>query len=230
MIYLLQHTAALGLLVAILWLPGIGLERSWASAGARLRPLTQLVFGIGFWIVSLFFLATCQGLRPWVLGLVIAAVIGGSAVTWVRSMDGPVPRWPQLSAPVVARLGLLAAVLAPFFFLALSPPVSWDASAYHLRLARLYAEHGGFREAPFNVYSYWPLNVQLLFAMVITLHDYVLAKLLHFAFGVATLYALFLGGRTYHRPASGFLACLFFLANGVVAYELRVAYVDLAYA
>jgi hypothetical protein len=127
-------------------------------------------------------------------------------------------------------IAALAALLAPLALLALTPTVSWDAGAYHLTLPRLYLEHGGFREVPLNVYSYWPQGVQLLYALALAVQDHVLAKLLHFAFGVATLWALAAGCRTFHRPASGALAAILFLANGVVAFELRVAYVDLAHA
>lgn len=230
--YLLQHSVALGLLAAILWLPGDSLERSGLGAGPQLRPLARLTLGLGFWIVCLFLLASSGWLRPSSLWAVVALVVLWAVALRLRSGSGSghFPAVARPGLPTVLLLVVLAALLAPFFFLAMSPPVAWDASAYHLRVAELFAQRGGFREVPFNVYSYWPLNIQLLFAMAMVLHHYVLAKLLHFAFGAATLYALYLGGRTFHQRTSGLLAMGFFVANGVVAFELRVAYVDLAYA
>ncbi len=231
MAYLLQHAAALLFLLIVLSLPGVLLERSLAKSLSLgpLRPLARIVLGLGFWIACTFLLAACGLLRPWILWAVICLVIVWALSAWSRS-GRRIDRPPSPSATTVLVLAALAAILAPLFMLAASPPVSWDASVYHLTLPKLFLAHGGFREVPFNVYSYWPLNVQLLFSLALAIDDYVLAKLLHFAFGVATLYALFAGCRAFHRPASGALAALLFLVNGVVVFELRVAYVDLAHA
>ena len=61
---------------------------------------------------------------------------------------------------------------------ALWPRVSWDANVYHLTVPRLYVEHGGFRRIPFNVYSNWPLNTELLFVVASLLRDYVLGEVM----------------------------------------------------
>ena len=230
MAYLLQHTIALLFLLAVFFLPGLLLERP-LMGGARRGPLrrqTHIVLGLGFWIAATFLLASLGLLRSGSLWVVIS-VLGISAfAAWI--LAGRPIQFARPPAAAVVPLALLGALLAPFFLLAMSPPVSWDASAYHLTVPRLFVDHGGFREVPLNVYSYWPLNIQLLFALAMLIDDYVLAKLLHFAFGVATLYATAAACRAFHRPASALLAMVLVLANGVFAFELRVAYVDLAYA
>ena len=230
MIYLLQHTAALGLLAALLWLPGYILDRHWSRTEPGLRLPARFALGVGCWIGCLFLLAALGRLhRPALLAVAVALV--GAAV-WTRwhhrFPDRQRPRRPSVGA-VLACAGLSAA-LAPLYLLASTPTVSWDANVYHLTLPKLYLAAGGFREVPLNVYSYWPLDVQLLYALAMAIQDYVLAKLLHFAFGLLTLYTLYAGCRTFHRPASGALAAALLVANGVVTYELRVAYVDLAHA
>ncbi len=230
MVYLLQHAGALLFLAAVLVLPGVPLER-WLAGSIRLgplRPLARVVLGLGCWIVCLFLLAVCGGLRPPVLWALAGLVAAGGLVAWIRAGVSLRPASPPVIVALVAAA--FAALLAPLALLALTPTVSWDAAAYHLTLPRLYLEHGGFREVPLNVYSYWPQGVQLLYSLALAIQDHVLAKLLHFAFGIATLYALAAGCRAFHRPASGALAAILFLANGVVAFELRVAYVDLAHA
>lgn len=232
MIYFLQHTATIGVLAVALWLPGY---LSWPikpMLDPRLRPMAQLVLGIGLWIAYLFLLAVLGLLGPWSLWPVVLLLLLVAAAKKRPSADCGTrkPFFGTLQLTDFVPAGLLAALLLPLFFLAMSPAVSWDANAYHLTVAKIFVQHGGFREIPFNVYSYWPLNIQLLFSMAISLSDFVVAKLLHFAFGVATLYALYIGCRTFHRKESGALAVWFFVANGVVIYELRVAYVDLAYA
>ena len=239
MAYLLQHAVALLFLAVVLWLPGCLLEKSKPIGNSGLRPLARIVLGLGFWIACTFLLAVCGLLRPWALWAMIGLITAWALAAWIRSSrfrsirfrsSHPIVRPVLPSTAETLVLMTLTAVLTPLCLLAFTPTVSWDASAYHLTLPRLFLDHGGFREVPLNVYSYWPLNVQLLFSLAIAIDGYVLAKLLHFAIGVTTLYALVVGCRALHRPASGMLAAIFFIANGVVAYELRVAYVDLAHA
>lgn len=230
-IYLFQHTTALGLLTVLLWLPGYVIDRRWLKTEPAWRLPARFALGLGCWIAWSFLLATLGGLHRPILWASAAGLAG--IALWDRCRD----RGPAVSRPqgrprldgILAAVGLTA-VLAPLYLLASTPTVSWDASAYHLTLPKLFLAAGGFREVPFNVYSYWPLNVQLLYALAMAFQDYVLAKLLHFGFGVLTLCTLYLGCRAFHRPASGGLAAALLLANGVVIYELRVAYVDLAHA
>ena len=231
MIYVLHHTVAICSLAVALWLPGYLFLPTGLPLDARLRPLARMVLGVGLWITALFLLAVLGLLDAWSLWTIILLLL----VTALRKRP-PSDSRALLSeaggrrSAYLVPVGLLAVCLVPLFFLAMSPPVSWDANAYHLTVAKLFAQHNGFREVSFNVYSYWPMNIQLLFAMAMELDDYILAKLLHFAFGFATLYALFIGCSVFYRPASGVLAMWLFAANGVVIYEMRVAYVDLASA
>lgn len=228
MTYLAQHTVGLVALAVCLSLPGCLLERHWLRADPDLRWPARLSLGFGFWIVALFLLALTGGLRrPVLLAVAIATSAVALAACWRR--PGAL-RWPRPSLDAILACAGLAAVLAPLYLLATTPTVSWDANTYHLTVPKLFLAAGGFREIPFNVYSYWPLNVQLLYALAMALQDYVLAKLLHFGFGVLTLLTVVLGCRAFHRGASGALAAAFLLANGVVIFELRIAYVDLAHA
>ena len=237
MTYLLQHSAAIGLLAVTLVLPGFVLWPRSPSVDLRMRPLARIVLGVTFWVVFLFLASVISLLEPWLFvatSLFLAVALLAQRIRGFGNRGRRVSSEPRtrkaFGATTLLSAGLLTVALAPLFLLASSPTVSWDANAYHLTVPKLFVQHGGFREVPFNVYSYWPLNIQLLYAMALSLGDFVLAKLLHFAFGLATLLALYTGCRTFHREESGALAVWFFIANGVVIYELRVAYVDLAYA
>ena len=231
MLHIVAHAAALLALAILCWLTGSVLDRFGflaADVGA-LAGLRRLVLGIGGWIAVTFVLAAAGQLRLATLSLVALAVVAGAlwASRLPRPAGGTLPRPAARAWPAFA---VLAAALAPLYFLALTPTVSWDASVYHLALPKLYLAHAGFRPVDMNVYSTWPLNVELLFAVALAVYDHVLAKLVHFGFGLATLYALWVGCRAFHRPASGWIAMPLLLANGVVAFEIRSAYVDLAYA
>ena len=208
-----------------------------------MRGLCRVALGPAFWIAVAFSLAALGGLNQIAVLLVATlGAIGAIGTLVARRSNGGLPSSAakfsssaKFSSPAKWRarpveVVLVSLLLVPFFFLTLSPEISWDADVYHLTLPRLFIEHGGFRPVPFNVYAHWPLGTELLYALAMLAKDPILAKLVHFAFGVATLYAIAVGCREFHRGVAAPLAALLFLANPVVLTELHVAYVDLAYA
>jgi len=221
------HLLALGSLAVAFALGGYAVERlcfRHAPLG-DLRWLARVVLGVLLWMAGLFALAT-SGL------LASGSVLAFGAVC---VLGAGVARMRFGAAPDAAASGLgflLAAALltAPFLVLALRPEVSWDASAYHLTLPRHWLAAGGFSPLPLSVYAHWPLATELLYAAAMAIQDYTVARALHYAFGLATLWALYLGARTLHRGESGWIAAPLALANPVLLFELGVAYVDLAYA
>lgn len=243
MMWIGTHGVGLLLLVATVFGSGAAVRRLLQpdSLGLSWRPLANLCWGLALWTTVAFALAAGQRLA---LGPVLFC-LGGVLLLglWLRTRrpaavaDGAKtsPRATPLHRGFLALLGLF--VLAPLAVLSLIPTVSWDASAYHLTVPRLFLEHGGFRPVELNVYSNWPLGTEMLFALAMLVQDYVLAKLVHFAFGVGVLYAMWVGLRETpdsdlspsQRQLAGLLAMVFFLANGVVLFEMRVAYVDLAH-
>ncbi len=223
MSHVLGTTAALAALGFVLWLSGRLLL---AGELGRWRDLASFCLGLAYWIAGLFVLAAAGFLNRSGLALVTLPLLL-AAFRRRREWRLPKPRRPGL-VDLVCGAGL-AAVLAATSWLTLSPQVLFDADVYHLTLPRLYLDHGGFHAVPMSVYSNWPLATELLYAAAMLVDDYVLAKAVHFGFGLLTIHALFVGLRREDRTAP-WLATAFFLANGVVAFELRVAYVDLAHA
>lgn len=227
--YVLENLAASALLIAVFWLPGYLLWPRFGAAGVDpyWRRLVELALGLGCWTTLTFLLASVRQLHTTSVGLAVAIVLGLAAgAAWRRRGSSPAVSFPDLRA--LWPGALFAIPLVPIAWLAMSPPVSWDASAYHLTLPKLFLAHGGFRPVEMNVYSHWPMGGELLFALAMLLRDHVLAKLVHFGFGLATCVAIVALCRRWHRPESGILAVAFFLANPVVVFELRVANVDLA--
>ena len=137
----------------------------------------------------------------------------------------------RLRDPVALLLATaLTIVVVALWAQALRPIVAWDADVYHLTVPRLYLEHGGFRPIAFNVYSNWPLALQLLFTLAMAVKDYILATTLHFAFGVAiaALAGAFVARAT--SPLWGVIAAALVFLHPVFLFEIRVAYVDVACA
>jgi 4-amino-4-deoxy-L-arabinose transferase-like glycosyltransferase len=56
----------------------------------------------------------------------------------------------------------------------------------------------------------------------------VLAKLVHFAFGVSTIFVAYRLARKFMSPVYSLIACMVFYSNHVVAWLSITAYIDLA--
>lgn len=241
MLYLcLQLLSGLAL-VGVLTLTGEAVARWLPPPGGPLDRLAdRFAAGAAVWIAVLALLASVGLFRRASLLLVAVALCVLGLVVALRARDAgtgsladegepparPARRW--ASAPLLVSLGVVLAVLA---LQALRPNVSWDANVYHLTLPRLMLEAGGWVDQEMLVYSHWPLGIDLLFGLGMAIDSYVTAKLLHFAFGVATLLA---AARLTLSLGSGVtvaaLASAAVLMNPVVQYEMRIAYVDLAQA
>lgn len=221
-----SHLAALGLLAAAFWLPGHALERA-LLRDADLGPLrapARIALGVAAWMLWAFALASLSQLNA--AGVAAGAGLGAAAAA-LAHWRLPRRRGPEWKADA-AFAGALLLFTAPL--LPLDASVSWDASAYHLTLPKLYLAASGFRPVAMNVYAHWPLGTELLFGVAMLVRDHVAAKGVHFGLGLATLYATYAGCRAFHRPESGWLAAALVLANPIVLFEMGVAYVDLATA
>ena len=224
---LLAHLIALGSLASAFGLAGYALERGLLRDAplGHLRMLARAVLGVLAWMAALFWLTAAGALATTpVLGLAALCVAGAGLA---RIRFGGASAGEATGVGFVLTAGVFT---SPFLLLALRPEVSWDASAYHLTLAKHFLAAGGFEPLPFSVYAHWPLATELLYAAALAIQDYTLAKALHFGFGLATLWALYLGARNFQRAESGWLAAPLTLANPIFLFELGVAYVELAYA
>ncbi len=236
MSYILGQVAALAVVAAAVWIMGCALEQI-VSGRATLgpwQPLSRLVLGVGGWVVATFVLATLGLLRleP-ILALLVITFFGGTWGWWSARGERTRPqglrsRWPSLGN--IVALVIVAALVTPAFLLLIGPTVSWDADVYHLTLPRLYLEHGGFTDQSLLVYDHWPQAIELLFAAAMILGSFVTAKLVHLFFGLIVLWAVARAAGRAAGAAAGWLAVALVLVNDVVFFELRSAYVDLAYA
>jgi len=107
------------------------------------------------------------------------------------------------------------------------PPVSRDALTHHLTIPKLYLEHGGIYEIPRFWFSYFPMNVTLLYAIPLYFSNDILPKFIHFAFALGTaalIYRYLLRRLNTHYALLG---ALFFLTIPVIVRLSTTAYVDL---
>jgi 4-amino-4-deoxy-L-arabinose transferase-like glycosyltransferase len=130
-------------------------------------------------------------------------------------------------AGTYALLGLLGALIASIVILSCVPPVSRDALVHHLAVPKLYLKHGGMYEIPFMPFSYYPMNVDLLYLIPLYFGNDIVPKFIHFAFALLTAWLLFHYLRHRLNMTYGLFGALFFLSIPLIVKLSMTAYVDL---
>ena len=118
---------------------------------------------------------------------------------------------------LVVATGLLGSV----------PPVDRDALTHHLFVPRLWLEHGGIHEIPEIPFSYYPMNLDLLYTVPLALGNDIVPKYIHYLFALLT--ALLLHRHIARRLGRvyGLLGAVFFLSVPVILKLSITVYVDL---
>ena len=107
------------------------------------------------------------------------------------------------------------------------PPVSRDALTHHLAVPKLYLKHGGIYEIPEIKFSYYPMNLDLLFLIPLYFGNDIVPKYIHFSFALLTAGLVF--GYIKRRLGTiyALVGAVFFLSIPVILKLSITAYVDL---
>jgi hypothetical protein len=121
----------------------------------------------------------------------------------------------------------LAGTIAYVALLASVPPVDRDALTHHLFIPKLYLLQGGIYEITHIPFSYYPMNLDLLYLIPLAFNNDIVPKFIHFAFALITGFMIFryLFRRT--GPVCAWLGALFFLTLPVIVRLSSTVYVDL---
>jgi hypothetical protein len=121
----------------------------------------------------------------------------------------------------------LAVLILSIVILSLVPPVSRDALIHHLAVPKLYIKHGGVYEIPFMEYSYYPMNLDLLYLIPLYFGSDIAPKFIHFIFALLTAILIFHYLRQRADSLWAILGAIFFLSIPVIVKLSITAYVDL---
>jgi len=124
----------------------------------------------------------------------------------------------------------LALVLGFIALLCLVPPVSRDALVHHLAVPKLYLRAGGMVEIATMDWSYYPMNLDLLYWGCLWLGSDILPKFVHFAFGLGTAVLIYRYLREKLGGTWGLVGAFFFLTTPVIMKLSTTVYVDLGLA
>ena len=124
-------------------------------------------------------------------------------------------------------IGLTLAHVVVIIVLSSVPPVSRDALTHHLAVPKLYLSHGGIYEIPSIAFSYYPMNLDLLYLLALYCGNDIAPKFIHFSFALLCAGLIFGYLKKRLDTLWGLVGALMFLSLPVVVKLSITVYVDL---
>lgn len=127
----------------------------------------------------------------------------------------------------VILLVLLVFLCIAISILCFTPPVSKDALTHHLAVPKLYLKHGGIYQIPFMPYSYYPMNLDLLYLLPLHFGNDIVPKFIHFGFALLTAWLIFGYLKRRINITYALFGVIFFLSVPIIVKLSITVYVDL---
>ena len=130
----------------------------------------------------------------------------------------------------IAAFALCATIILFFcteIILNLTPPISRDALIHHLAIPKLWIKHGGCYEIPWAEYSYYPMNIDLLYVVCLYFKNDIAPKFIHLAFAIGTGLLIYLYLKLKFSRNWGLLGMVIFITTPIVVWLSTSAYIDL---
>jgi len=131
----------------------------------------------------------------------------------------------HLPAAIICTAILL--ILSVEFLLNLTPPIARDALIHHLAVPKLWLKNGGFYEIKWADFSYYPMNIDILYIIPLYFNKDFLANFIHMSFGLGTSFLIYVYLKNKVSHIAGLLGILIFLSTPVIVRLSTQAYVDL---
>jgi hypothetical protein len=205
------------------------------AAGIPTSPSERVFWSFGLGAPALAFgvlgLGLCGALNKTgllVLTLVLAIVSWKDVRTWAAA--GLQSGGRLLNRRLSVAHGLLSAGVAAVVGLAalcaLAPPTYYDSLVYHLALPAKYLQEGRVGFVPYNHYSHFPQNMEMIFAWFLALGDDVSAQLFCVALAALTGGYLYRAGRDLCRLEGFRWDVLLFVSAPCVVLLASETYVE----
>ena len=125
---------------------------------------------------------------------------------------------------------LLSLCVFGILLMASLPPVSRDALIHHLAIPKLYLHHGRMIELPDIPFSYYPMNLDLLYLIPMMFGNDIFPKYIHMLFGILSAALIFNYLRKRIGINYGLCGALLWLSTPIVTRLSSEVYVDLGLA
>jgi dolichyl-phosphate-mannose-protein mannosyltransferase len=226
-VFLIRHLTVVALLAGAAYFYGRLVARRLPFRDGFEQAVISSALGLGILASLLNLLGLASALTRPAVAAVIAAPIA-IRIAGRRAFDGRLP----LSLDRTSKLGaivLLVPMLAALG-LALYPPTAFDATLYHLPVAKAFARDHTIHFLPDLRFPVSPQLFEMLYAGGLTLSDDVAAQLAHFLALALSGAALIAWGRRFATPRSGVWAAAAWLGSPLVLAVGAVAMVDVGLA
>jgi len=181
----------------------------------------SIVIGLGLWALFLFLLG--------LLGLLYKTLILILTLVCTTAVVISILRSKLLQ--IFHKNKFIPIALLFFFGLLLSvtlyPPTQWDATMYHLVLARQYLVDHHITPNTGIHFPILPILSEMLFCWALALKGHLLAQMIECSFLILTGVGLFSYGLRHGQPAVGLAAAGFWLANPIALWLGRSAFVEI---
>jgi len=206
-------------------------RQTWTFESPLVHVLTAYALGAGGLIALLFVMGVAGFYGPLsliLLFIVLSLVVGLMHLDWRPDLRRALRGVRRVSPGEGALILVLVAYLVIFLFHALTPETSYDALVYHLGFPGAWLLQHRLRLPVTYVFSGMPLNTELLYGLALALSDGILAKLVHFGFGVSALLAIYGIAAKLSQRVFALLAVLIFIATPMLSLDFAWAASDLA--
>lgn len=122
---------------------------------------------------------------------------------------------------------LLLLLIASTIILGSVPPVDRDALTHHLFVPKLYLQYGGIYEIADIPFSYYPMNLDLLYMIPMYFGNDIVPKYIHYLFALLTTGLIFHYLKKQLSLNYALLGSLFFLSIPIIVKLSITVYVDL---
>lgn len=203
------------------------LESSLFSLGLGLAIFTHLLIALG--LAGLF--------NQWSMNLLLLGVFLLSYREIESIVQQTRVKFGNLLTCDISWVGiilLLILTVQVFFNLAGASvlPSGWDSLGAHLARAKEWVRLHSLESIPYIHYDLvlYPFNIGMLYGMSLLIKDAILAKLIHFSFGILMVMGVYALGRRYFSSKVGLFSAAIFYTIPAIACLSTTAYVDLGYA
>ncbi|MEA1963815.1 MAG: glycosyltransferase family 39 protein, partial [Candidatus Aerophobetes bacterium] len=201
------------------------LESLLFSLGVGLAIFTFLLIGLG--LAGLF--------NRWVAHLLL---LWAFLFTYKEIEDVISQIKVKFKSITLSRISSLEIVLFLILFIqiifnlfgALVLPSGWDALSVHLVMPKEWGRLHRLIRVPYLRFGgNTPYNIGILYGMALLIKDAILAKLIHFSFGILTGIGVYALSKRYFSHRVGLLASVIFYTVPIVSWQSTTAYVDLGF-
>ena len=201
------------------------------TVAERMCLCGTLGFGILQYVI--LSLGALQVLSPLSVGLAILALCAVSARTMVSIVSAAAAHALALRSAAwdpIAKFWVIAiaAALCIAAIMAATPITDPDGTGYHVPVLKWWLEAHRLIELPTILPSYWPMGGEMVMGLGFAVWSDTSVKMIHWAFGVLALVALYAAGNRLTDRIGGLTAATLLLAFSFS--EFSWAYIDLGVA